>query len=562
MINMKVLENITSGYKKIATGIAIVSVLALMYIALIPGGTLAAVTAQGVGIGGAIVKVVEWPEFNATTAPDGTYTINGVPYNDTPQGSTYTLRASAAGYGSNSSIVTLTPGNPNPAVNWELYPSDPRYVTYLDDRGTTYESQIQIFNPYNFTTTADVTAWNILNGGLNNTTAFETPVNSLGSIFMDQIAGGNFIGTTKVENTRPQSIVQGYIRTLSTGIYSIAPSRKVSTSNVQYIPYLDDRGTAYDSGIQVFNPYDVTITANLTAYNLLNGQNTTLSFDIPAKFFGSRYAGDVAGGAVGSNVDFIGTVKVETSQPALVQGNLRTLSTMTSSIAPGIVIPTSNVQYIPYLDDRGTIYDSGIQVFNPYDVTITANLTAYNLLNGQITTLNFDIPAKSFGSRYAGDVAGGAVGSNVDFIGTVKAETSQPALVQGNLRTRTTMTTSIASATLMPTVNVQYIPFLNDTGITYDSGIQIFNPYDVTITASLTAYNLLNSQITTLNFDIPAKSFGSRYAGDVAGGAVGSNVDFVGSIKVETSQPVPAQGNLRARLASMTNSVAPAVVLE
>jgi len=55
-------------------------------------------------------------------------------------------------------------------------------------------------------------------------------------------------------------------------------------------------------------------------------------------------------------------------------------------------------------------------------------------------------------------------------------ETSQPALVQGNIRTLATGTASIAPATLMPTVTIQYIPFLKDEGTTYDSGIQISIP--------------------------------------------------------------------------------------
>ena len=84
---MKILGRISSGYKKIATGIAIVTFLALMYVALIPGGSLAAVYDQmGVGIGGALVKLADYPQYNNTTS-DGTdgrvlgeYAITEVPY--------------------------------------------------------------------------------------------------------------------------------------------------------------------------------------------------------------------------------------------------------------------------------------------------------------------------------------------------------------------------------------------------------------------------------------------------------------------------------------------------
>jgi hypothetical protein len=503
---------------------------------------LAAVTAQGVGIGGAFVKIVEWPQYNATTAPDGTYSINGVPY-DSPGGSTYTLRASADGYGSNSSIVTLTPGNPNPAVNWELYPSDPRYIPFLNDQGN-YNSSIQIFNPFGFNTTEDITTYNLLGGIASD--AFEIPVNKLGSKYPNKIASANFVGSAMINNTRPESIVQGYIKTISTNIYSIAPSVKMSSAMIQYIPMLNDRGTSYDSGIQIFNPYNNDITATLTGYNLLTGTETTLPpFNIPAKTLGSRYAEQVVGG------DFVGTVKVETSQPALVQGNVRTLATGTASIASATVITSTKVQYIPFLNDRGTTYDSGIQIFNPYDTNITVNLTGYNLLTGTETTLPpFNITARTLGSRYAEQVVGG------DFIGTIKVETSEPAIVQGNIRTLATGTASIAPATVLSSATVQYIPFLNDVGTTYDSGIQIFNPYDTDITATLTGYNLLTGTETTLpSFTIPAKTLGSKYAEQVVGG------DFVGTIKVETSQPALVQGNIRT-LASMTVSIAPASILQ
>jgi hypothetical protein len=123
---------------------------------------------------------------------------------------------------------------------------------------------------------------------------------------------------------------------------------------------------------------------------------------------------------------------------------------MTTSLAPALTIPASMVQYIPYLDDQGTTYDSGVQIFNPNAGPITVTLTAYNNLTGLVTSLPpFSIPAMSFDSRYAGDIAGGAVGSNVDFVGTIKVETSQLAPAQGNLRVRSSMTTSVAAAKVL-----------------------------------------------------------------------------------------------------------------
>ena len=130
---------------------------------------------------------------------------------------------------------------------------------------------------------------------------------------------------------------------------------------------------------------------------------------------------------------------VETSQPALVQGNIRTLSNGTASIAPARSMPAVTTQYIPFLNDVGTTFDSGIQVFNPYDVNISATITAYNLLGGNTTNLTFDILPKTLGSQYAQVVAG-----NVDFVGSIMVETSQPALVQGNIIALSANTVSIA----------------------------------------------------------------------------------------------------------------------
>lgn len=56
---------------------------------------------QGVGIEGALVKIVEWPQYNATTAPDGTYAINEVPVG------TYNISAWAQGYVTNTSPITV-----------------------------------------------------------------------------------------------------------------------------------------------------------------------------------------------------------------------------------------------------------------------------------------------------------------------------------------------------------------------------------------------------------------------------------------------------------------------
>ena len=106
---MKILENISNGYKRIATGIAIVLFLTVMYIALIPGASVAAqsfvMAASGTPIVGAFVKIVEWPQYNATTDSNGNYSINNMPIG------TYNLSAWAPGYVRNTTPITVVTGN-------------------------------------------------------------------------------------------------------------------------------------------------------------------------------------------------------------------------------------------------------------------------------------------------------------------------------------------------------------------------------------------------------------------------------------------------------------------
>lgn len=119
---MKILENISNGYKRIATGIAIVSFLAIMYFALIPGASVAAgsfvsAAASGDPIVGALVFIKEWPLlWNDTTDGTGNYLISGVSIGN------YNISARAQGYVTNTSPITVVEGT-NPAKNFTLTPN-------------------------------------------------------------------------------------------------------------------------------------------------------------------------------------------------------------------------------------------------------------------------------------------------------------------------------------------------------------------------------------------------------------------------------------------------------
>lgn len=129
---MKIFENISNGYKRVATGIAIVSFLAIMYLALIPGGSMASLNtvmaASGTPIAGAFVKIMDWPQYNATTDSNGNYTMPNVPYG------TYGISAQAEGYTKNVSTINVD----SSTVNKDFYlaegsiTGDYRYYSLTD----------------------------------------------------------------------------------------------------------------------------------------------------------------------------------------------------------------------------------------------------------------------------------------------------------------------------------------------------------------------------------------------------------------------------------------------
>ena len=81
----------------------IISLLATACLIVFAGSASAGIVTSGAGdpIEGALVKLVDYPQYNDTTDVLGAYAINNVPYG------TYTISASAAGYGTNVSTVVV-----------------------------------------------------------------------------------------------------------------------------------------------------------------------------------------------------------------------------------------------------------------------------------------------------------------------------------------------------------------------------------------------------------------------------------------------------------------------
>ena len=79
----------------------VISVLATACLIAFTGSASAASVTAGDPIEDALVKLVDYPQYNDTTDVNGNYSINNVPYG------TYTISASAAGYDTNTSTITV-----------------------------------------------------------------------------------------------------------------------------------------------------------------------------------------------------------------------------------------------------------------------------------------------------------------------------------------------------------------------------------------------------------------------------------------------------------------------
>ncbi|MBU3966418.1 MAG: carboxypeptidase-like regulatory domain-containing protein [Euryarchaeota archaeon] len=179
---MNIFENISNGYKRIATGIAIVSFLAILYFSMLPGASLAApggvYAASGEGIGGAIVKLVAWPQYTATTSdgsggvPIGEYTIPEV-----PEG-TYFITASKEGYTTNLSTVTVT-GLTTVTRNFTLTPGYNWYFAEGSISDAT-DAYVQLSNPGNTPVNVDVRF--MLTDGTVVTNSSVLPANTTGVV--------------------------------------------------------------------------------------------------------------------------------------------------------------------------------------------------------------------------------------------------------------------------------------------------------------------------------------------------------------------------------------------
>ncbi len=542
---MKILENISNGYKRIATGIAIVSFLAILYLAMIPGVSVAVqsyvMAASGTPIAGAFVKIMEWPQYNATTDVNGNYTMPNVPIG------TYSVAAKADGYAPNITTFTVVQGSN--ILNFALTPGTLFYMPFLYQRADNiYDAAVQVQN--NGTTNASVEIqFYYLNGTLAGSNIYSVHPGELMTKHVFDITGSMpaFVGPAVVRSDIPVQ-VQGYILTVSQAVYSIAPS-STNTATSAYLPFLYQRAdNIYDAGVQVFNPGTLAANVTINMYYLngtLAGSGTYL---VNPNAEISKYAFDITG----SMPAFVGPAEVTSDQPVVAQGFIRTKASAIYSIAPS-VSTTVVKAYVPFLYQRAdNIYDAGVQVFNPGATAANVTISMY-YLNGTLAgSGTYPVNSKAEVSKYAFDITG----SMPAFVGPAEVTSDQPVVAQGFIRTKASAVYSIAPQVRKPASASQaHVPYLYQTfSATHDSGIQAMNPNNVAANVTISLYYPNGTQAGTFSASLAPYAELSKYAFDIAP----NSADFNGSATVTADQPVVSQGFIRMK-SSNIYSIAPPV---
>jgi len=341
--------------------------------------------------------------------------------------------------------------------------------------------------------------------------------------------------------------VQGYIKTVNEGVYSIAPSSTTPEMS-GYIPFLYQRAdNMYDAGVQVFNPGTSTATVTITMYNLDGTTAGTGTYTVAPNAEVSKYAFDIV---TGMSI-YVGPVSITSDEPIVAQGFIRTKATNIYSIAPSV--STSVLwAYLPFLYQRAdNMYDAGVQVFNPGTETATVTIVMRNLDGTTAGSGIYTVAPNAEVSKYAFDIV---TGMSI-YVGSVEVFSTAPIVAQGFIRTKASNVYSIAPQVRTPvSAGKAHVPFLYQTvSATHDAGIQVMNP-GLAANVSIKLYYPdgtlagSNSSIVATNAEV------SKYVFDIAPGTV----DFNGYAVITADQPIVSQGFIRKK-SSNIYSIAPPV---
>jgi hypothetical protein len=520
---MKILENISIGYKRIATGIAIVSFLAIMYFALIPGASYAHVYGPDGGVlSGAFVFIKEWPQYNDTTDINGVYSVDNVPYGE------YTLVAAGNdSYAPNISTINVSAStNPRDVTLKSanryylpfLYQNDVAYQAAFQVQNGTSNASFEITNYYMNGTKAGNDFYIVQTGELYNKKVF----NITGTLPI-------FVGPAVIKSDIPV-MYGGYIYSIGKKVYSLAPSiTDAESTTITNIPFLYNGG-AYDSGLQVFNPGTTAASVTVRFYYLNGTQAASTTYTLPPK--------NLVGTTVSSllpGVFFVGSSIVTSDLPIVAQGYVRTSVSGIYSIAPALSTPVTD-PFIPFLYNGG-VYDSGLQVFNPGTSSASVTVRFYYLNGTQAASTTYTLPPKNLVGTTVSSLLPG-----VFFVGSSSVTSDLPIVAQGYVRTGAGLNVySIAPQVRKPASAIStHVPYLNNIpGGSHDSGVQVVNPNAVTANINVYYYHSNGTMA-------------GSYSGSVApNGLVGITVSsivsgpFTGYSIMSADQPIVTQGYIR-----------------
>lgn len=505
---MKLFDKISNGYKKIASGIAIVAFLTMLYFALIPGGSIAgpgSITAlSGDPIAGAIVKIVEWPQYNTTSAPDGTYAINNVPY-DSPGGTTYTLRTRATGYALNTSQVTINSGQVT--HNISLIPGI-RYTAAGQIYAGQWRTDFRVGNLGNQSTTLDVNFLNLSGITKNTSEDVISKMESKSYSWSTWVTGvtGDFegSGTISSEQSIDAIIMQRSNGGGKLGFFNGAPLNLEKTQ--WFVPGLI-YGGQWRSGFKVLNLGNIDADVTMSFYNSTGQLINTRNIIVPPKT--SPYYDWLTNGynVIGGTQD--GTVSI-------ISNNAQPLDIVASQASDqqGSLGFWNGI----YLNDQksdvfvsGMIYQpgswrSGFKVANLGSTNADVNMSFYNSTGQLINTRNVIVPPKA--SPYYDWYTNGynVIGGTSD--GTVRV------ISNNGLPLYVTVTQASENAGMLDFYPAAEINGNKTAGLIYlkfeggeRSGFKIANPGDLPLTATIRFYNASGGLVNTISDSVvPAKA--------------------------------------------------------
>jgi hypothetical protein len=519
---MKILENITIGYKRIATGIAIVLFLTVMYVALIPGGSVAANgvfnALSGAPIAGAFVKIVEWPQYNATTDSNGNYTMPNVPIG------TYHIAASAPGYATN--VTPFTVGTGNNLLNFALTPPLTYESVFLLLYGTSYDSAIHVRNPQVVNASVKMDVY-YTNGTLAGSSRYEIAPNASIAKFANDIMGFSTDAafSARVTSDVPVAMTSD-VRSITTGILSSVPGQKAPTSNTLYSAFIIwDPANNLDSAVHIRNLQNTNVNTTVELHYSNGTLAASKTYTIPPN--GS--VADFTNAILGNSNYFKGSVKFISTAPVVSTADVRSISTGVLASIPGQEIPASTTQESVFLIN-GYGYGSYVQFVNPQSTANNVTVYLYydngTLASTQVYTLQ---------QNESRDVNVGGT----TYVGSAKVVSEQPVVEQSSI---VTLSSAVYASVRGQTPNLNLNGAWTLNGYGYDSAIHIRNPQSTT--ATVTVY-LLNSDGTlqaSKAYVIAPNAMAGYFTTDILGG----NINFVGSVLFVSDNPVVVTNDIRA----------------